>query len=155
MKSIKNQFLDDLGHAYDAEYRIAKALPQMIKPDVSDDLKQAILSHARETMRRVILLEQIFEWFGQPVDPKLEITTSDGAAMEFDNSLADDTDLISALKMLEQGSLPAAASQAVSYGCLHEWACLLGNAEGANFLEQILEEDKTAKRRDAELMTWA
>ena len=156
MKSIKSQFLRDLGRAYDAESRIAKALPQMIKPDTSDDLKRLILSHAKETARHVMLLEQIFEWFGQPVDQKLEVAAADGTAMEFDSSLAQDSDLMSALKMIQQGSPPSDDSQreweGSSYNCLHEWANLLGNAEGANFLEQILEEDRSAKRREAELV---
>ena len=152
MKSIKNQFLNDLGKAYDAEYRIAKALPQMIKPDTSAELKQAILAHAKEVTRHVMLLEQIFEWFGQPVDQKLEIAAADGTTMDFDSSLANDTDLLAALKMIEKGS-PTFNDPAVSsYSCLHEWATLLGNAEGADFLEQILEEDKSAMRSEAELV---
>lgn len=155
MKSIKSQFLDDLGNAYDAEYRIAKALPQMVKPDTSAELKQAILSHAKETMRHVILLEQIFEWFGQPVERKLDIAAA-AVADEFGSLLARDPDLLSALKMLEQGSPPPDETpsewQVASYSCLHEWANLLGNAEGADFLEQVLAEDKAAKRNDAELV---
>lgn len=152
MKSIKNQFLHDLGRAYDAEYRIAIALPQMNKPDTSDELKQAILAHAKEIARHVMLLEQIFEWFGQPVDQKLTIAAAGGTTMDFDSSLAYDNDLLAALKMIEKGS-PTFNDPAVSsYSCLHEWANLLGNAEGADFLEQILEEDKSAKRREAELV---
>ena len=156
MKSIKNQFLYDLGKAYDAEYRIATALPQMIKPDTSDDLKQAILSHAKLIARHVMLLEQIFEWFGQPVAHHLKIGATDETSLDFDSSLAYDTDLLAALKMIEQGSLKPNGQPSdgavSSYSCLHEWANLLGNAEGADFLEQILEEDKSAMRREAVLV---
>ena len=156
MKSIKSQFLCDLGKAYDAESRIAKALPEMIKPDTSDDLKRLILAHAKVTAQHVMLLEQIFEWFGQPVAQKLTIAAADGTTMEFDSTLAQDSDLMSALRMIEQGSPPAKDSQCEwegsSYNCLHDWANLLGNAEGANFLEQILEEDRSAKRSETELV---
>jgi len=31
-----------------------------------------------------------------------------------------------------------------SYGCLHEWAGVLGNPEAASLLEEILEEEKAA-----------
>src|SRR5204862_254818 len=31
-----------------------------------------------------------------------------------------------------------------SYGCLHEWAGLLGNKKAANLLEEILKEEQTA-----------
>ena len=151
MKSIKSQFLCDLGKAYDAESRIAKALPEMIKPDTSDDLKRLILAHAKETARHVMLLEQIFEWFGQPVAQKLTIAAADGTTMEFDSTLAQDSDLMSALRMIEQGSPPANGSkrewEGSSYNCLHDWANLLGNAEGAHFLEQILEEERLVTRQ--------
>ena len=33
-----------------------------------------------------------------------------------------------------------------SYGCLHEWAGVLGNEEAANLLEEILNEEKATNR---------
>ena len=38
-----------------------------------------------------------------------------------------------------------------SYGCLHEWAGLLGNKEAANLIEEILDEEKAADKKLMEL----
>ena len=38
-----------------------------------------------------------------------------------------------------------------SYGCLHEWAGLLGNEEAAELLQQILDEEKAANDSLTEL----
>jgi hypothetical protein len=38
-----------------------------------------------------------------------------------------------------------------SYGCLHEWAGLLGNKEAANLIEEILDEEKAANKKLMEL----
>ncbi len=139
MTTTRNRFLYDLGKAHDTEHRIAKALPQMIKPDTSDALKLAILSHAKETARHVILLEKIIKWFGQP-------TAGEGAE-ELGGSLLE---LVSTPLQDEQPEWEIS-----SYGCLHEWANLLGNEEGADFLEQVIAEDDTAKRKEVKLAVHA
>ena len=38
-----------------------------------------------------------------------------------------------------------------SYGCLHEWARLLGNEKAAGLLEEILGEEKAANEKLTEL----
>jgi ferritin-like metal-binding protein YciE len=38
-----------------------------------------------------------------------------------------------------------------SYGCLHEWAGLLGNQEAANLIEEILNQEKAANNKLMEL----
>ena len=139
MKTISSEFLDDLGKAYDAESRIAKALPQMVKPDTSTDLKQAIHEHAERTARHVKLLKRILKMFGHPLDGSAE--SSD---VEFDNELLEPTTLPLYGPLYEW--------ELSSYDSLHEWANHLGNAEGADFLEQILAEDDAAKRNDPQLV---
>jgi ferritin-like metal-binding protein YciE len=152
MKKIKSQFLFDLGKIYDVEHRIAKALPQMVKPDTSEDLKLAILTHAKQSEQYVTKVEQIFECFGETAGGyvKSAIAEGEGTSDKIDSSLAEAAALISALKMVEQGGLPPQGLQReweiASYGCLHEWASLLGSAESADLLEQILEEDRAARR---------
>jgi hypothetical protein len=53
-----------------------------------------------------------------------------------------------AFSVLAQDSLnPKTAGtdyEMASYGCLHEWAGLLGNTEAADLLEEILDEEKAA-----------
>ena len=158
MKSLKSQFLYDLEKVYDAEYRIAKALPKLIKPDTSEDLKQALLSHAKEIAGHVTMVEQLLQCFGQPCDRNAAdaaarvVADHDECIDEIKSSLVHDAALVSALKMVKHGALPSPSGhrewEIASYGCLHEWAMLLGNAEGAELLERILDEDNTAKRDD-------
>jgi ferritin-like metal-binding protein YciE len=156
MRTLKNQFLFDLGKVYDAEYRIAKALPQMIKPDTSEDLKRAILSHARDTESHVTKVEEIFECFGHcPGGNTAEVDSQgDPITADFRITVANDSALISALKMIEHNGMPPGGCQReweiASYGCLNEWAKLLGNSEGADLLEQILEEEQAARQGDAD-----
>ena len=142
MKTISSQFLDDLGKAYDAESRVAKALPQMVKPDTSTDLKQAILDHAERTTRHVYLLKQILKMFGHPLDrsPGIPCTESDRELFETPTLPLDG---------------PFHGRELSSYDSLHEWANRLGNAEGADFLEQVLAEDDATKRNDPQLVGWA
>jgi ferritin-like metal-binding protein YciE len=68
----------------------------------------------------------------------------DEIAADFKGSPAINAALISAAQKVEHYEM-------ASYGCLHEWAGLLGNNEAAGLLEQILEEEKAANESLTEL----
>jgi ferritin-like metal-binding protein YciE len=156
MKSIKQQFLFDLADIYDAENRIAKALPKMIKTDTSPELKQAILAHAREIECHVTKVEEIFECFGETVNgsstKSMDELLAEGmdAEAEFIDSLNSASDLITALQKVEPHGVKSFRCQReweiASYGCLNDWAGLLGSAEGADLLEKIIEEEHNDPR---------
>ncbi len=143
MKTLKDLFLDELADMYDAERRIVKALPKMAKAATCEDLKGAILSHLEETKGHVTKLEQVFESFDQKAKGKTCEATKglleegDEIAAEFKGSPAINAALISAAQKVEHYEM-------ASYGCLHEWAGLLGNHEAAGLLEEILGEEKAA-----------
>lgn len=151
MKSLKSQFLFDLGKVYDAELRIAKALPQLNKPDTSEALKRALSFRAWEAAGHVSLVEQLFECLGRSAGEEVGGNSMGGNTAEFRTTLFRDAALVSALKMVEHGELPTQGCQReweiASYGCLHDWANLLGNAEGADLLERLLEEEDSDKRK--------
>ena len=143
MKTLKNLFLDELADMYDAEQRIVKALPKMAKAATCDDLKGAIQAHLKETEGHVTKLEQVFASFDQKAKGKTcEATVGllkegDEIAAEFKGSPAINAALISAAQKVEHYEM-------ASYGCLHEWAGLLGNEEAAGLLKGILGEEKAA-----------
>jgi ferritin-like metal-binding protein YciE len=150
MKTLKDLVLDELADMYDAERRIVKALPKMAKAATCDDLKSAIQSHLRETEGHVRKLEQVFKSFGVRAKGKTcEATVGlleegDEIAADFKGSPAINAALISAAQKVEHYEM-------ASYGCLHEWAGLLGNQEATGLLQEILEEEKAANESLTEL----
>ena len=143
MKTLKDLFLDELADMYDAERRIVKALLKMAKAATSAELKNAIQSHLKETQGHVKKLEQVFQSFdekakGQTCEATVGLLEEgDEIAADFKGSPAINAALISAAQKVEHYEM-------ASYGCLHEWAGLLGNQEAAGLLQEILEEEKAA-----------
>lgn len=150
MKTLKNLFLDELADMYDAERRIVKALPKMARAATCNDLKKAIQSHLKETEGQVKKLERVFKSFGLKARGKTcEATVGlleegDEIAAEFKGSPAINAALISAAQKVEHYEM-------ASYGCLHEWAGLLGNKEAASLLQEILDEETAANGSLTEL----
>ena len=146
MKTLKDLFLDELADMYDAERRIVKALPKLAKAATCDDLKGAIQSHLKETEGHVKKLEQVFQSFDAKAKGKTcEATVGllaegDEIAAEFKGSPAINAALIAAAQKVEHHEM-------ASYGCLHEWAGLLGNEKAAGLLQEILEEEKAANEK--------
>ena len=143
MKTLKQLFLDELADMYDAESRIVKALPKLAKAATCPDLKAAIQAHLKETEGHVKKLQQVFQSFGLKAKGKTcEATVGlleegDEIAAEFKGSPAINAALISAAQKVEHYEI-------ASYGCLHEWAGLLGNDQAAALLQEILQEEKAA-----------
>ena len=150
MKTLKDLFMDELADMYDAERRIVKALPKMAKAATCPDLKKAIQSHLKETEGHVKKLEQVFQSFGLKAKGKTcEATVGlleegDEIAADFKGSPAINAALISAAQKVEHYEM-------ASYGCLHEWAGLLGNEKAAGLLQEILDEEKAANEKLTEL----
>jgi ferritin-like metal-binding protein YciE len=150
MKTLKDLFLDELKDMYDAEHRIIKALPKLAKAATCEKLKAAFLAHLEETKGHVTKLEQVFQSFGETAkSKKCEATV--GLLKEGDEIAADNKGeptinaaLISAGQKVEHYEI-------ASYGCLHEWAGLLGNQEAADLIQEILEEEKAANEKLMEL----
>ena len=150
MKTLKDLFLDELADMYDAERRILKALPKLAKAATCADLKQAFQSHLKETEGHAKKLEQVFQSFDKKAKGKTcEATVGllkegDEIAAEFKGSPALNAALIAAAQKVEHYEI-------ASYGCLHEWAGLLGNQNAAGLLKQILDQEKAANESLNEL----
>ncbi len=145
MKTLNDLFLDEIADIYDAERRIVKALPKMAKAATCPDLKKGFEKHLKETEKHVKRLEQVFQTLGKKARGKTcEATVGlleegDEMAADFKGSPAINAALIAAAQKIEHYEM-------ASYGCLHEWAGLLGNKKAASLLEQTLDEEKAANQ---------
>ena len=150
MKTLTDLFKDELADMYDAEHRILKALPKLAKAATCDDLKEAFQEHLQETQGHVEKLEQVFESIGEKAKgKKCEATVGllkegDEIAAEFKGSPAINAALISAAQKVEH-------YETASYGCLREWAELMGNKQAAGLLQEILEEEEAANEKLTQL----
>ena len=143
MKLLKDLFLDELAGMYDAENRIVKALPKLAKGATCTKLHDLLLAHLKQTEGHVKKLEQVFELFDAKPTKKTCAATEgiikegDQLAADFKGSPAINAALISAAQRVEHYEMAA-------YGCLHEWAGLLGQHEAAGMLKGILNEEHAA-----------
>jgi ferritin-like metal-binding protein YciE len=150
MKTLQDLFLNELSDIYDAERRISKALPKMAKAATSEPLQAAIKAHLKETEGHVKKVEQVFDCFGKKPRGKTCKATvglleeAAEVAEEFQDSPAINAALISAAQKVEHYEM-------ATYGCLHEWADVLGNEEATSILEEILAEEKAANEALTEL----
>jgi ferritin-like metal-binding protein YciE len=154
MANLKDLFLDELADMYDAENRISKALPKMAKAATCDELKQGILKHHKETLGQIEKLKQVFAAFGAKAKGK-ECKATVGLLKEGDEIVEDNdgeptlnAGIISACQKVEHYEI-------ASYGCLIEWARILGNEKAVGLLEEIITEEKGANETLTEAATKA
>lgn len=149
-KTLKDLFMGELADIYYSENRLVKALPKMAKAAKAEELKEAINSHLEETEGHVETLKAVFEAFDATAKGKKcesmagLLKEGDEISSEFKGSHAGDAAIISACQKVEHYEI-------ATYGCLCEWANLLGNTEAAALLEEILEEEKAADETLTEL----
>ena len=150
MKALRDLFLDELKDMYDAEHRIIKALPKLAEAATCEKLKAAFLGHLEETKGHVTKLEKAFKSFGEAAQTK-KCEAIVGLLKEGDEIAAENKGeptlnaaLISAGQKVEHYEM-------ASYGCLHEWAGVLGNKEAGELIELILDEEKAANKKLTEL----
>ena len=150
MRTLKDLFLDELADRYDSEKRLVIAMPKMIKAATCMRLRKLIESHLMETERQVTKLEKVFKLCGEkPSLNKCEATIgllAEGAEVITDNKTSPviNAGVISVAQKIEHYEI-------ASYGCLQEWAMLLGHKAAAALLKEILGEEKAANQALVEL----
>ncbi|HTA29511.1 MAG TPA: ferritin-like domain-containing protein [Candidatus Cybelea sp.] len=150
MNTLKHLFLAELADRYDAEKRLVRAMPKMEKTATCKHLQKLIQSHLQQTVGHVKKLEKIFGFFDAAIKTKkCEATIGllkegDEIAAEFKGSPAINAALISVAQKIEHYEI-------ASYGCLREWAGLLGGNESQEKLQEILDEEKAANQALIEL----
>ncbi len=145
MKTLQDLFLNELADIYDAERRIAKALPKMAKAATSTPLKKAFELHLKQTVEHAKKVEEVFACFDRKAKAKTcEATVGllkegDEMATSFLGSPAINAALIATAQKVEHYEM-------ATYGCLHEWATLLGNKKAATLLQEILDEEGSTNK---------
>ena len=143
MKNLRALFLDELADIYDAEQRIVRALPKMVKTATCPDLQAAFTKHLHETQGQIKNLEQVFRSVGEKAKgKKCEATVglleeADEIAAEFKGSPAINAALIAAAQKVEHYEI-------ATYGCLVEWAGLLDYQKASVLLQETLAQEKNA-----------
>lgn len=145
MKTLHKLFLDGLAEIYDAETRLVWFMPQMVTAATCPLLQDAVAAHLLETEEHVTKLEGIFDSLGERVRRK-----TNEATMAYLNESADimseykgfpvlNAALIGTVQKIEHFAI-------ATYGCLRDWAALLGQVEAARVLQGILDEDKATNQ---------
>jgi len=148
--ALMELYVDELKDLYDAESRLVKALPKVVKTATSDKLRSAVEEHLEQTRGHVDRLKEIFDNLGEKATGKkcagmMGILKEGEEIMQEDyEGEAMDAALISAAQRVEHYEIAA-------YGTVRTWAELLGESEASNLLEKTLEEEKETDQKLTEL----
>ena len=144
--NLKDIFLDELADVYHADKQLTKALPKMVKAAQSDELREALEEHLKETEGQIERLDEVFA----AVDEKVKTKTCkgmQGIVEEADELVKEnkgtpglDAVIISAAQKVEHYEI-------ASYGTLVAWAERMGNDEAARLLGETLDEEKEADHK--------
>ncbi|HVT80972.1 MAG TPA: ferritin-like domain-containing protein [Phycisphaerae bacterium] len=146
MDSLQELFEDNLKDLYSAENQLVKALPRLAKKAANPSLKEAFLSHLKETENHVKRLESI----GQMLDLKLtgkKCAAMEGLVEEGKEVLEEDGEeavidaaLIGAAQRVEHYEIAA-------YGTVRAMAETLGHTKAVNLLQSTLDEEGAADKK--------
>jgi len=146
MDDLRDLLIHELQDLYDAEHRIAKALPKMRKAAGAEELKDAFDSHLQETQGQIGRLEQCFDLLGEEAKRKkchgiLGLIEEGQEEMEEDaNQAVLDAALIGAAQKVEHYEIG-------SYGTARTHAQLLGNDQVAALLQETLDEEAATDKK--------
>ncbi len=150
MNSLKDLFEDELRDIYDAEKRILKALPKMVRAASGEQLKEAFTTHLEETRGQVERLEQVFASLDLKVRGKacrgMQGILEEGSELmeeDGDESVLD-AGLIAAAQRVEHYEIAA-------YGTLMAWAKVLGYDEALDLLQENEQEEKATDEKLSQL----
>ena len=140
-RTLETLMLETLKDIYHAEKQILRALPKMAKAASSDELRNGLEQHRKETEGQIERLEKVFEALDKTPRSKtceaMQGLIAEGQDImeDFSNSDALDAGLVAASQAIEHYEISR-------YGTLRTWAQQLGMDEAAKLFEQNLEEEK-------------
>jgi len=146
LDSFETLFVDQIEDLYDAEQRLAQALPKMAQAAHCQTLKAAFEQHVRETQNHISRLEQIFRSLGrQPqrhtcyamkglIEEGQEVLSASGDECVLDAAL------IAAAQRTEHYEISG-------YGTARSFAQRLGRADAARLLQETLDEEAATDKK--------
>lgn len=150
MKSLEDFLIEELKDLYSAENQLTKALPKMAKAAKSEELKNAFLSHLKETEKQVSRLEKISKITGRSLSGKkcaaMQGLIDEGKEIINEDCTPEvrDVALIAAAQKVEHYEI-------ASYGCAKTYARLLDYKEIEDLLNETEEEESAADEKLTEL----
>lgn len=150
LKTMDDLFVETLKDVYYAEKQIVKALPGMSKKAAHQELKQALMTHLKETEGQIERLEKVFEMLEEkPRAKKCEaieglIDEAEELMEHIDDEHVRDASMIGAAQAVEHYEISR-------YGTLVEWAKDLGHKDAAKLLQETLEEEKKTDKLLSEI----
>jgi len=149
-ETLKILYVDELRDLLDAENQLIKAIPKMAEASSSAELRSSFEHHLEQTKNHAKRLEQILRVLGEEPKGKkckgMQGIVAEGGEMldeDFEGALMD-SGIISAAQRVEHYEIAA-------YGCVREYAQLLGETEAVSLLEQTLDEEKETDKKLTEL----
>ena len=150
LDSLHDLYVDELKDIHSAERQLLRALPRMAKAADSPELRSAFESHLKETEKQVERLDKIFAELEKKATGKkckgMEGLIEEGKEMmeeEADPAVMDAA-LIAAAQRVEHYEIAA-------YGCVRNYAELLGYTSSARLLQQSLDEEEAADKKLTQL----
>jgi ferritin-like metal-binding protein YciE len=151
VETIEELFVDELKDLYSAEKQITKSLPKLAKAATSPELKSAFEAHLKETFGQIERLDRVFEILGK--SPRGKVCNGMKGVLEEGAEVLEETEKGSAVR---DAALISAAQRVehyemAGYGCVREYATLLGQQEIAKLLDETLAEEKAADSKLGEV----
>ena len=150
MENLKTLYINELRDLLDAEDQLIKAIPKMAEASTSGQLRSGFELHLQQTKGHAQRLTQILEALGEPAKGKkckgMQGIVSEGKEIldeDYEGAVRD-AGIISAAQRVEHYEIGA-------YGCVREYAQLLGQSEAVSLLEATLEEEKETDKKLTEL----
>jgi ferritin-like metal-binding protein YciE len=150
LESLRDLLIEQLQDLYDAENRITKALPKMMKAASSSELKAAFQKHLKETEGQVTRLEQVFEHLGEKAKKKT-CKAMQGLIEEGEETIKEDADA-----EVKDAALIAAAQRVehyemAGYGTVRAYAKQLKEPAVVKLLEATYAEEEATDEALSEL----
>ena len=150
-EGLRSLFINELKAIYYAEKQAVDALGEQADASSTDEVRNAFLMHQEETRNQIMRLERVFDSIGVEAD-SMTCEAIDGLAedaqkvvsMTESGSLTRDAGLIIAGQKVEHHEIAA-------YGSAVTLAKVLGYREGAQLLEQTLQEEKNTDQKLTQL----
>ena len=142
--SLDTLLVEQLRDIYDAERRLTKAIPKMVKAATNEDLSSALKNHLGETEKQVTRLEEAFRILGEVPSAKacagMRGIIEEGeehVGEEYEDDSLRDAVIIGSAQRVEHYEIAA-------YGTAIAHARMLGRDDVADLLDQSLAEEKNA-----------
>jgi ferritin-like metal-binding protein YciE len=149
-ETLRTLYIAELKDLLDAETQLIKAIPKMAEASTSPELRAGFEHHLVQTQNHAVRLETILTGLGEKPKGK-KCNGMHGIVEEGDEILGEDYEgalmdsgIISAAQRVEHYEIAA-------YGCVRDYAKLLGETNAVQSLEQTLEEEKATNQKLTEL----